>query len=213
MMNHNQRGLVGVGIERGGQPRALRFAQQAVGDEGFLQRIEQKPIRLLPAQNGGLATGQTRRMVFASRKTFQKCSRSSWFPMLSEWQSASRMGRSKPTTRSNPRSRRIERQIPIDEHRPRQLRPGQDFCRHGFQIIGHVHRAGDFMRVRRNVNIRKQRHVVCVPFGIGQRTTLGQGKRGSGARTGQESSSGNGRQINWHCGNMHEFTCGQEGTN
>ena len=74
----------------------------------------------------------------------------------------------------------IERQIPVDEHRPRQLRPGQDFRRHGLQIIGHVHMAFDLARVRGNVNVRKQRHAVFIPFAFGQRATLAEGKRGGG---------------------------------
>ena len=46
MMGHDQRGLVGPGVEGFGQPRQLRLAELARANLGFDRRIQQEPVGL-----------------------------------------------------------------------------------------------------------------------------------------------------------------------
>ena len=54
VMHHHEGGPVGVCIESPAEPRQLFFPQDAGGDVGAVEGIEDEPVGALPADHGGL---------------------------------------------------------------------------------------------------------------------------------------------------------------
>ena len=203
MVDHDECGLVGMGIKGAGEPGALFFAEAAGRLFRYVERVEQEPVGARAFHDGDVFAHERRRR---GASVLQRAPEDVAFVVIAEGEVKRRAGGAQRRQEAGEGDvivgeAVIEGAVAVDKHASRLRAELADLGDHGAETFGHVAFAGDGGRVADDVGIGKERPAMWIRAN-GAGAKHGQGEhRGAGeSGAAEEVTAGQGGEVERHEG-------------